>query len=251
MDDLELLIALHADGARQGPGDDAATSRAIDLAGLRGRDGLRIADVGCGTGASTLALARELGAEITAIDFVPAFLETLEARAAAAGVGDRITTLAASMDALPFSRGSLDAIWSEGAIYNIGFEAGARSWRRFLKPGGVLAVSELTWLTEKRPAALQAHWDAEYPEVATASAKFAVLERAGYAPIGYFPLGENCWLENYYRPMQARFAGFLAQFGGSEAAKAVVAAEEAEIALYEEHRDYVSYGFYIARRMDG
>ncbi len=37
------------------------------------------------------------------------------------------------MDALPFAAGSPDAIWSEGAIYNMGFESGVRQWHRFLR----------------------------------------------------------------------------------------------------------------------
>ena len=45
------------------------------------------------------------------------------------------------MDELSFDDESLDAIWSEGAIYNIGFEHGVHTWRRFPKPGGILGVS--------------------------------------------------------------------------------------------------------------
>ncbi|MGR3760864.1 class I SAM-dependent methyltransferase [Roseobacteraceae bacterium NS-SX3] len=249
MDDLALLIDFHRSAARQGPGSSAATRQAIALSGLAGGRGLKIADIGCGTGASTIELARALDAEITAVDFLAEFLEELETRAAAAGVSERITPLAAPMEELDFAAGSLDAVWSEGAIYNIGFEAGIAAWRRFLKPGGVLAVSELTWLTAERPADLDVHWNREYPEVATAAAKLAQLEAHGYTPLGYFALPEDCWLENYYRPMQARFAGFLGRHGHSEAAQALVAAEEAEMALYERNRAFVSYGFYIARKL--
>lgn len=248
MDDLALLVDLHRDGARQGPGGHAETRLAIALSGLKGAADLKIADIGCGTGASTLVLAENLDAHVTAVDFLPDFLSTLDAAAARGGVADRIETLARSMDALPFADGSLDAIWSEGAIYNVGFAAGAEAWRRFLKPGGVLAVSELTWLTAARPAPLQAHWDAEYPEVDTAAAKIGVLERLGFSPIGYFALPERCWLDNYYRPMERRFEAFLDRHGRSAAAMAIVEAERAEIALYEEHRAFVSYGFYIARK---
>jgi SAM-dependent methyltransferase len=152
------------------------------------------------------------------------------------------------MDALPFEPGSLDAIWSEGAVYNMGFENGVRQWRRFLKDGGILAVSELTWLTQQRPADLQRHWVAQYPEVDTASAKLAVLERHGYAPLGFFVLPEPCWLDAYYRPMQQRFAAFLARHGGSAAARQLVAAEELEIELYRRYSGYFGYGFYVARK---
>ena len=250
MDDLRLLVALHRDGPRQGPGSAAATRRALDLAGLRGRSGLRIADVGCGTGATTLLLARDLDAHVTAVDRLPPFLAVLDAAAAAVGLSARITTLAADMSALPFADGSLDAIWSEGAVYNIGFARGVRAWRRFLRPGGVLAVSDLTWLTTERPAALTDHWMAEYPEVDTAGAKMGVLEQAGYTPTGYFPLVPSDWLEGYYRPLQARFPAFLDRHGASDAARAIVAAEDAERRLYEDHIAHVSYGFYIARRTD-
>lgn len=249
MEEFQLLIDLHKDGERQGPGGAAQTELALTLAGLSDRSGLKVADIGCGTGASTLLLARKLDAHITAIDFLPEFLDILKEKAGEDGSAQRIETLSASMEDLPFADASLDAIWAEGAIYNIGFERGIKDWKRFLKPGGVLAVSELTWLTAHRPEELQRHWDSEYPEVATASIKLGQLEDAGYRPIGYFPLPKDCWLENYYRPMQRRFEGFLDRYGNSAEAQEVVEAEKAEIDLYERFRDHVSYGFYIAQRM--
>lgn len=249
MDDLELLLDFHLGSARQGPGGDEETALAIRLAGLEGAKGLKIADIGCGNGAASRMLARSLDAHVTAVDFLAPFLGELEAASAEAGLSDRISTLEASMDALPFEDEQFDVIWAEGAIYNMGFKAGVEGWRRFLKPGGVLAVSELTWLTAERPAELQAHWDAEYPEVDVASAKMAVLEQAGYEPAGYFTLPERCWLEKYYRPMQARFDAFLERHAHSDAAKAIADAEQREIDLYERFKAFVSYGFYIARKV--
>lgn len=248
MDDLQLLIDLHLDGDRQGPGSDDVTRLALTLSGLEAGTDLAIADLGCGTGASTIVLAQALDAHITAVDLVPPFLARLHANAERLGLTDRITTVEASMDALDLDDESLDAIWSEGAIYGIGFEHGARTWRRFLKPGGLLAVSELTWLTDERPAELDRHWAAEYPEVGTASAKFAVLEAAGYAPVGYLVLPETCWLDHYYRPLQGRFSAFLARHDHCDAAQALVEAEQGEIDLYERFARYVGYGFYLARR---
>lgn len=250
MDDFQLLIDMHKDGDRQGPGGEAETRLALALSGLDRSAPLHVADIGCGTGASTLILARETHARITAVDFLPEFLEVLKAKAAQAGVADRITTLPCSMDDLPFADGDLDAIWSEGAIYNIGFENGVKTWRRFLKPGGLLVASEITWLTASRPAELQAYWEREYPEIDTASAKLAVLEKHGYVPIGYFVLPESCWLDHYYRPMQRRWADFLERHGHTDRARAIVETEQQEIALYEAYKAFYSYGFYLARRID-
>lgn len=249
MDNLDLLIDLHLEADRQGPGGVEETRLSVLLSGLKGVKDLNIADIGCGTGASTFVLAEQLDARVTAVDFLPGFIERLKFRAESDGLGERISTLGASMEALPFEEQSLDAIWSEGAIYNMGFENGVKTWRCFLKPNGILAVSELIWLTSERPKELDQHWKQEYPEVAVASDKLAILEKNGYSPIGYFPLPEHCWLDNYYHPMKARFAEFLSRNDNSETAQAIVTAEKNEISLYERFSSFFSYGYFVARKI--
>lgn len=248
MEDYQLLIDLHRRANRQGPGGDAETQMALDLSGVDRSAPLRVADIGCGTGASTLLLAQHLNARITAVDFLQEFLEVLESRAENRGLSDKISTLCCSMDGLPFGDDEFDVIWSEGAIYNIGFEKGINSWKRYLKPGGLLVVSEITWITASQPPELQEYWDHEYPEVDVASSKIAALERGGYAPIGYFILPEHCWIDHYYKPMQDGFDAFLKRNGNREEARAIVEAETNEIEMYEKYKEYYSYGVYISRK---
>jgi len=194
-----------------------------------------------------IAARESLNAEITAVDFLSDFVAVLEANAEAAGLARRIQPLVCSMDNLPFHEEEYDVLWSEGAIYNMGFKRGVNDWKRFLKPGGVLVVSEITWTGSDRPPEIQKFWEAEYPEIDTASSKIRVLEKAGYSPLAHFVLPECCWLDNYYRPLQNSFAGFLARNGHSEDAKAIVEAERNEIALYEQYKEYYSYGVYVAK----
>lgn len=249
MDELELLVNLHLPQRRQGPGGPAQTTRAIELAGIASRPNLKVADIGCGTGASTLQLARQLDTQVTAVDFLPAFIEELKVRAAAENLAGKINSLCCSMDDLPFAPEEYDVLWAEGAIYNMGFEKGLQYWHQFLKPGGMLVVSEITWTSASRPDELQQFWDEAYPGIDTAGAKFDILERSGYSPRGYFVLPEECWLSNYYRPLQASFAEFLSRNNNSQAARDLIAAEEQEIALYEQFKSFYSYGVYVASRL--
>lgn len=248
MEDYQLLIDLHKRAKRQGPGGDTETEKAVDLAMIDPSAPLRIADIGCGTGSSAMLLASLLNARITAVDFLPDFLEILEVKADNLSLTEKISTLACAMDKLPFGDEEYDVIWSEGAIYNIGFEKGVKDWKRFLKTGGLLVVSEITWLTVSRPSELQEYWKNEYPEIDTASSKIGILEKNGYSPVAYFVLPEHCWLDNYYRPMQDSFEEFLKRNGNSERAQAIVNAEKKEIALYEKYKAHYSYGVYIARK---
>jgi hypothetical protein len=48
--------------------------------------------------------------------------------------------------------------------------------------------------------------------------------------------------------MQKRFAAFLKAHDSSDSAKAIVAAEEREMDLYERYRQHMSYGYYIAQK---
>jgi len=250
MTEFDLLIDLHLRNDRQGPGGEHESRRAIELTGPDPTTPINAADLGCGTGASALMLARELNAHITAIDAAPAFIERLRERAAGAGLADRISAQVGDMASPPFREHELDLIWCESAIYNVGFSEGVRAWRRVLRPGGVLAISELTWTTATRPAEIDSHWNAEYPGITTASANLRTLEAEGYAPLGFFFLPPRCWTDNYYAPLHAGFEPFLERHGHSEAAKRIVDTEQAEIELFRQHGRWYGYAFYVARRLE-
>jgi SAM-dependent methyltransferase len=152
------------------------------------------------------------------------------------------------MDSLTFAEESLDLIWSEGAIYNMGFGKGIEAWRPFLRSGGVLAVSEITWLRPNPPEEIRQHWIAEYPEIATAAEKIAILETAGYDLLGYLVLPATNWIDNYYEPTAQRMPGFLARHADVPEAAEVVEMERQEADLYKRYQDWFSYGFYVARK---
>ena len=153
------------------------------------------------------------------------------------------------MDDLPFREGELDLIWSEGAIYNIGFERGLREWRRYLRPGGFLAVTEASWFTDERPAEIHDYWMEMYPGIDTIPGKVAQVQRAGYLPEATFVLPENCWTEHYYAPLAKARELFLRKYAGNATAEELVAFQRQEEALYDKYKAFYGYVFYIAKKM--
>lgn len=249
MTELEALIDFHRNSKRQGPGSTSTTLKALEFMHLEQNKDLKVADIGCGSGAQTMVLAQNIKGKITAVDLSSIFLEQLNNESKELGLQGKITTLEKSMDDLPFDRNEFDIIWSEGAIYNIGFESGIKKWKEYLKPGGYLAVSEITWLTDVRPLEIETYWKNEYPEIDTASAKIRLLEENGYTLVGYFVLPPECWLDNYYQPIEDRFDDFLEKHHHSELVKNLIAAEKEEISNYKKYKAYFSYGFYIAKKL--
>jgi len=130
----------------------------------------------------------------------------------------------------------------------MGFAEGLNAWRRFLRPGGVVAVSEITWTTSHRPSKIESHWKSEYPGIDTASAKLQLVEQEGYEPLGVFFLPRDCWEKHYYEPLRSGFPGFLERHGNTETALRMVKEEEAEMSLYRDYGQWYSYAFYIARK---
>ena len=249
MTELELLIDFHKDAKRQGPGSTRDTLKALSFIDIETNKSLKVADIGCGSGAQTLTLAQNIEGQITAVDLFPEFLTKLNIRAKKKGLENKIITLEKSMKDLPFDNEEFDIIWSEGAIYIMGFEAGIKSWQEYLKSGGYIAVSEITWLTNSRPKEIEEYWNNEYPEIDTASNKIKILEENNFSPVGYFILSEDSWMDSYYKPMEKRFDDFLRKHDNSKIAKSFVEAEKEEIRKYKKYKDYLSYGFYIAKKL--
>ncbi len=249
MTELELLIDFYKETERQGPGSSNETLKALSFINIDKKQKLKIADIGCGSGSSAIILAENLDGQITAVDLFPEFLDKLNLKSKELGLHEKIKTIEKSMEDLPFKNEELDIIWAEGAIYNMGFENGIKKWRKYLKTGGYLAVSEITWITNTRPKELEEFWNNEYPEIDTASNKIKILEQNGYSPVRYFILAQNSWIENYYKPIEKLFSAFLKKHKNSEMAKNIIEAQKEEIKYYQKDKNYYSYGFYVAKKI--
>ena len=245
--DYSLICEYFASLHRQGPGSDTATLRALSFLPVQAA-GTQIIDIGCGTGASTMVLAHATNAHITAVDLFEDFLTILNNKATAAGIGHRVTAQKADMNELPFADESFDVVWSEGAIYNVGFQRGISLWRRLIKPDGYLVVSEATWSTVTRPQEIQLFWEEAYPEIDLVSAKVKHLEEAGYQVIATFQLPYSAW-EDFYRPAQAAQQHFLESHPENATATELVANQRHEAEMFGQYHQYYGYAFFIAKKV--
>lgn len=143
MDDMRLLIEFHENAKRQGPGSEEETIKALSMIDIREKKDLKILDIGCGSGAQTITLAKNISGAVTAVDLYSAFLKKLENTANQKKLNN-ITTVQCSMEKLPFKEKEFDIIWSEGSVYNMGFENGFKSWKKYIKDSGYLVVTELS-----------------------------------------------------------------------------------------------------------
>jgi len=203
MTDLtETFWLAHTGLPREAPGSAETTRLLLRLAGdLPERP--RILDIGCGTGPASVLLAQLTGGQVTAVDRHEPFLEALRDRARAAGVDERIETVAASMDDLPVAAGSVDLLWAEGSAYLMGFDNALAAWRPLLAPGGTLVLTEAEWLTADPAPAARAFWDADYPAMRTTAGNVAAIQRAGWTVRAAYLLPDEDW-DAYYGPLGDR-----------------------------------------------
>lgn len=246
--EFNLICEFFTSTNRQGPGSPEMTLKALSFIDNLTKQS-RIADLGCGTGGQTMVLAQHAPGQITGIDLYPDFVNIFNRNAEQLGLQDRVKGVVGSMDNLHFEKEELDLIWSEGAIYNIGFERGINEWRKYLKTGGYIAVSESSWFTEKRPAEIHNYWMGLYPEIDTIPNKVAQIQKAGYIPVATFILPEICWIEHYFAPLVRAQEIFLDKYAGNKVAEEFVAFQCEEAEIYYKYKEFYGYAFYIAKKI--
>ena len=218
-----------------GPGDRAFTQQQFAALPIRPR---RILDMGCGRGASTLALAQVTNAAIVAIDLDEEALAALARSASAAGY-DKVTTLRANMAALPADLAPADLIWAEGSAYVMGVAKALNAWRSLLAgPDACIVLSDAVWLTDVPPEEAQAFWQQAYPAMQTLAGLLETVRAAGYRCLSHTLLPMGAW-NNYLDPIERNLARHSAELGESTAYQDLTR----ELAM---HRQYLgSYGYVI------
>jgi SAM-dependent methyltransferase len=227
-----------------GPGDNAHTLNVLRL--LPKQEFRVVVDAGCGTGRQTMALAKELGTVVHAVDSYEPFLNDLARRAKEAAVEHLVQPHCMDMKDIPRVFQNIGLLWSEGAAYNIGFANALATWAPALTPDGLAVISELSWLKEDAPAAVTEFFRVAYPDMCSVPHNLAVAQRAGYKSLTTYTLPREAWVDGYYDVLAPRAKALLDHPDASVRDFAVETVREIEV--FQCSGDSYGYVFYVLQR---
>ena len=205
---IRFLEALWGDGYLS-PGGPEEVDRVVEGLSLKGKT---VLDIGCGAGGITLHLVERHGAaHATGFDVERPVIETARRKAAARGLGERVSFVQAPPGPLPFTDASFDVVFSKDALLHVpDKDALFVEIFRVLKPGGVFAASNWMIAHDGEPSPdMKAYVAAEGLSFAMASpARYAqAMRRAGFADVAV--RDRNPWYREVARDELARLKGAL------------------------------------------
>lgn len=236
---MEFFFKIHNGDFRGGPGSDISTERAYNSAREFLGENINVLDIGAGSGFQTRVLKKLVDGKITALDTAEIYLTKIKRETG-------VETLNCSMDNLEkyFSHASFDLIWSEGAVYIMGLANGLKHWKPFLKQGGIIGFSHISWIRDNPPRELLDYWEANYPQITTLDENKKIIDEEGYEIKDYFILPSTDWTENYYEKISERLE-LLEKQELSPAEKEVIDMHWEEIEMYKKYGEYYGYVFFI------
>lgn len=144
---LEMQAAL---GVSKHMGGLAATRELLKLCHADGAGSLL--DVGCGTGAGPVYVAKALGCRVTGVDLSTRMVGWARQRVRQEGLDHAVGLCAGDVSALPFPDDHFDVVICESVLDFVPDKAAAlRECVRVAKPGGWVGINEALWLHEPTP----------------------------------------------------------------------------------------------------
>ena len=165
----KIFFEIHQNLPREGPGRNEYTRKAFNM--LPKLNHPKILDIGCGPGVPTIELAKSSKGVVIGIDIHQPYLDELNKKVRKEKLEKQVKAANKSMFNMDFPKQSFDIIWSEGAIFIIGFEKGLLVWKQYIKPKGFLVVHEMTWLKHNPPKVINDYWKKMYSGIATIEKK--------------------------------------------------------------------------------
>jgi arsenite methyltransferase len=135
------------------PGGAALTSRLVRA--LQLAPGALVVDVASGPGTSAIQVAQETGCQVLGVDLAAENVARAARAAEHAGLAERVSFVEGDAEALPLQDDAADAALCECALCTFPDKStAARELARVLKPGGRVAISDITARRDELPPEL-------------------------------------------------------------------------------------------------
>jgi len=247
MEGIEYIYELCEMLPRSGPGDNAYTRRAFNSIPETQTPPF-ILDIGCGQGMQTIELAKISNGKIIALDNHQRFLDMLMEQAIKQRFDEKIIPKNISMLDMDFKEETFDIIWSEGALYFMGFQNGLKRCHQLLKEKGYLAVTELVYTAPNPPASVVEYFKSEYPDIKNVGENIETIKKERFNLISNFTLPESAWLNNYYLPIEKELPRLNKKYQGNEVALAVFEGFRNEVDFYRKYSKFYGYEFFVMQK---
>ena len=249
MEGMEYFYEVFEVLPRCGPGDNESTRRAFSIIPNLPKQPF-ILDIGCGPGVQTIELAKISNGKIIALDNHQPFLDKLMKTARDEGLEDNIVPKNISMLEMDFDENTFDIIWSEGALYFMGFQNGLRRCHQLLKNNGYLAVTEIVFFSPNPPAPVIQYFEKEYPDIKDVKDRIELIQNEGFHLISNFTLPESSWFDRYYQPMEEELSLLNKKYQRNEIALGIFEEMKNEIDFYKKYSDFYGYEFFIMQKVN-
>lgn len=246
MEGMEYFYELFLGLPRGGPGDNKSSRKTFSYLKNIPSEPL-ILDIGCGHGMQTLELARICKGKIIALDNYQPFLDILMQNAIKEGFEDRIILKNQSMLEMDFKNDTFDIIWSEGALFVMGFQNGLKKCYQLLKNKGFFVVSEAVLLLPNIPEPLKEFWDEQYPDIMDIKSNISLIKNEDFDILSHFTLPKSCWI-NFYSQMDEKIKEFKKKYQDKPIALKIFESFERESDMYYNYSDYFGYEFFIMQK---
>ncbi|MDD4127676.1 MAG: SAM-dependent methyltransferase, partial [Methanomicrobium sp.] len=113
---------------------------------------------------------------------------------------------------------SFDIIWAEGCASIIGIENAVRYWKKLLKKGGYIMISDIFWFTETPSDKAREFFAKYHPAMMNEEEGFDIIKSAGLELVKSFRLNSQIWEESFYGKMRGKLGDLMEEFKDNEVA---------------------------------
>ncbi len=244
--DHAFLAELYKDLPKLGTGSPATIRKVFGKLQLGPNP--TILDVGCGTGMSSIELAKLSQGKILSLDINPTYLEILEEKAKEQNLSDRISTINENLFTMDFDNKSFDVIWAENVLFVKGIRGALKSWRCFLRERGYIVFSVVVQLKDNAPDDAVNYWERVYPAMKSPSEIERIIQEQNYNLIDMVPIRTKETMKYCYIPLEKKIAELRQKYESNKEFIAYLDVNQEEIDIVRKYEsEFYGSVFYIVQ----